>query len=282
MLSYAFSFRYRNEYSTKYDLITNIAFSEDTGFSQMSTATAVEAITSDKYDGTKIDYSSRYTEQIELQITMIKKDYSDFSRDEKRAILRWLSSHKQASWLSLYDEDESEIIQFFGRFASVEEKTADSRTVGFFATFVSPFPYGFSPLREIEQEFIGSETIRINNDTDATDEYVCPYFVITPNIAIDKLSIKNKNTNITTFIKNLKANETLTLDSENKLAFTSDEFRIMGSDFYGDVDGFITNYPIFIELEPGINTLFINTENTSCKCTYSMSYRYPVKLGTIV
>lgn len=280
MLSYAYYFKYRNQYNTDYDLITSISF--DAGFDQIGTATAVESVASDRYDGSRIDYGSRYLEQVELQITMVKKDYTDFTREDKRAVLRWLSANKYASWLQLYDEGGGEIIDFFGRFTSVEEKTADSRTIGMIAVFTSPFPYGFSPLRKINQTFIGSETVRIMNDTDAIDEYVCPYFTITPSKTIDQLSIKNKNTNTTIFVKNLKANETLTLDNEHKLAFTNDEFRIMGEDFYGDVDGFITNYPVFIELEPGTNELFIDTGNTSCECTYSLSYRYPIKLGTVV
>ena len=280
MLSYAYFFKYQNHTNKDFDLITSISF--DAGFDQIGTATAVEGVTSDKYDGSRIDYGARYLEQIELQITMVKKDYTDFTREDKRSVLRWLSSNKQASWLQLYDEDGGEIIEIFGRFTSIEEKTADSRTIGIIAIFTSPFPYGFSPLREINQTFTGSETIRIQNDTDALDEYIYPYFTITPSKAIDQLSIKNKNINITTFIMNLKANETLTLDNENKLAFTNDEYRIMGNDFYGDVDGFITNYPVFIKFIPGENELFVDTGNTSCKCAYSLSYRYPVKLGTVV
>lgn len=284
MLSYAYYFKYRNQYNTDYDLITSISF--DAGFDQIGTATAVESVTSDKYDGSRIDYGSRYTEQIELQITMVKKDYKDFTREEKRSILRWLSANKQASWLQLYDEDGGEIIEFFGRFTSVEEKIADSRTIGMIAVFTSPFPYGFSSLREINQTFIGTDTLIIHNDTDVLDEYVRPYFTITPSKKVEQISIKNKNTNTTTFIKGLLANETLTLDNENKLAFTDRENRepefYIGNHLYGDVDGFITKYPIFIELVPGKNELFIDSGDSSCECKYSLNYRYPIKLGTVV
>ena len=282
MISYAYYFKYIQKTNKDFGLITSVAFGNDAGFDQIGTATAVEGVTSDKYDGTRIDYSAKYLECVELQITMVKDNYEDFTREDKRAILRWLSANKQASWIEFYDSDGGEIIQVFGRFTSIEEKTADSRTIGMIATFTSPFPYGFSPLRKINQTFIGSETVRIQNDTDVLDEYVCPYFTITPSVAIDQLSIRNKNTNVTTFVKNLKANETLTLDNENKLAFTNDEFKVMGEDFYGDVDGFITNYPVFIEFEPGTNELFIDVGNASCECSYSLAYRYPIKLGTVV
>lgn len=279
MASYAYHFRFLNKTNDDYSLITSVSF--DGGFDQISSYTAVESVTSDKYDGSKFDYGSKYTEQVELQITMIKSDYTDITNIEKRELLRWLSSKKKASWLELYDEDYGQIINYFGRFTSIDEKTADSRVIGLIATFTSPFSYGFSPLREIKQTFIGSDTVIIQNDSDVLDDYVSPYFTITPNKAIELLSIKNNNTNTITYIKNLKANETLTLDNENKIAFTNDAYRVMGTDFYGDVDGYITDYPVFIKLEPGENTVLIDTMNSKCECSYSLSYRYPIKLGSV-
>ena len=284
MISYAYYFKYRQKTNKDFGLITSVAFGNDAGFDQIGTATAVEGVTSDKYDGTRIDYSAKYLECVELQITMVKDNYEDFTREDKRAILRWLSANKQASWIEFYDSDGGEIIQVFGRFTSIEEKTADSRTIGMIATFTSPFPYGFSPLREIKQKFIGKETVRIMNDTDVLDDYVRPYFTIKISEKIEKLSIENKETNTTIFVKNLLANETLTLDNENKLAFTENREPALyiGNHLNGDVDGFTTNYPVFIELIPGVNELLIDTGTTSCECEYSFSYRYPIKLGTVV
>ena len=279
MLSYAYGFTYRNRCNVDFDLITSVAF--DAGFDQIGTGTTMEPIESDRFDGTKIDYAARYSENIELQVTMIKKDYTAFSRDEKRNILRWLSGQKQASWLELYDEDHEKIIDFFGRFVSIDEKTADSRTIGYIATFRSPYPYGFSPIREIKQNFVGQDKIIIYNDSDIND-YVYPYFTITPNKDVELLSVKNTTTNTTTFIKKLQANETLNIDNANKLAFTSNEYRMMGDDFYGNVNGYITNYPVFIKFAPDNNILLIDTNDSECKCEYSFSYRYPITLGTVV
>ena len=279
MLSYAYYFKYHNKCNTDFDLITSVSF--DGGFDQIGTGIAMEAVETDRFDGIKIDYSARYVDRIELQITMVKKDYTDFARQEKRDIFRWLTGHKQASWIELYDADGDKIIDFFGRFTSVEEKTADSRTIGVIATFQSPYPYGFSPIREIKENFTGADTIILQNDSDIED-YVYPYFTITPNKDITLLSIQNKTTNVTTCIKNLKANETLTLDNEHKLAFTDNEYRMMGEDFYGNVDGYITNYPVFIALKPNNNKIFINTNDDECVCSYSLTYRYPITLGTVV
>lgn len=279
MLSYAYYFKYRNQRNIDFDLITSVSF--DAGFDQISIGATMEPVETDKYDGTKIDYSARYTERLELQITMVKKDYTEFTRQNKREIFRWLSGHKQASWLELYDEDGDKIIDIFGRFVSIDEKTADSRTIGIIATFQSPYPYGFSPIRQIDKTFVGSEKIILQNDSDVED-CVYPYFSIVPSKDIQLLSIKNETTNITTFVKNLSANEQLTIDNEHKLAFTNNEYRNMDTDFYGDVDGFETNYPVFIALAPTDNKILIDTGDSECECHYSITYRYPMMIGTVV
>ena len=278
MASYAYTIEYFNEYNQNYDCITAISF--DGSFNQESSFLSNEPIYSERYDGTRIDYGTRYTEVAEIIINLVKKDYSDFTNAEKRAILRWLTARKQNSWLKLYDQDGEEICEYYGRFTMVEEQTADSRVIGFTCTFTSTHPYAFSPIRDVQQTFVGKEQIIVENDSDVVDNVVRPYMVIKPNKAISKLSIKNETTNIITYIKNIKANETLVIDNENKLAYSDNIYRTLGSDFYGDVDGFVTNYPVWIELVPGDNKLIIDTEDTSTKVEYTIKYRYPIKIGS--
>lgn len=278
MASYAYTIQYRNQYNQNFDCIT--AVSMDAGFDQVSSYTAVDGVVSELHNGLKVDHGARYIEQVELIITLIKKDYTDFSNSEKRQILRWLSSSKYCSWLTLYDIDGEPIADVYGRFSSVEEKIADSRVLGFVATFRSPYPYFFSNLREVKQTFIGSEKIVIENDTDAIDDLVRPCVTITPSSAISELTILNKTTNRKSVIKNIKANELITIDNENKLIFSDDIYRIIGSDFYGIVDtDFVTSYPVWIELVPGDNELVIDTGDTYTKVEYQIQYRYPIKLG---
>lgn len=278
MASYAYTIEYFNEYNQNYDCITAISF--DGSFNQESSFLSNEPVYSERHDGTRIDYGTRYTEVAEIIINLVKKDYSDFTNAEKRAILRWLTARKQNSWLKLYDQDGEEICEYYGRFTMVEEQTADSRVIGFTCTFTSTHPYAFSPIRDVQQTFIGKEQIVVENDSDVVDNVVRPYMIIKPNNAISKLSIKNETTNIITYIKNIKANETLVIDNENKLAYSDNICRTLGSDFYGDVDGFVTNYPVWIELVPGDNKLIIDTGDTSTKVEYTIKYRYPIKIGS--
>lgn len=279
MASYAYTIQYRNQYNQNFDCIT--AVSMDAGFDQVSSYTAVEGVTSDLHNGIKVDHGSRYIEQVELIITLIKKDYTDFSNPEKRQILRWLSSSKYCSWLSLYDIDGEPIADVYGRFSSVEEKIADSKVLGFVATFQSPYPYFFSNLRNVKQTLVGSDKIVLENDTDAIDDLVRPYVTIKPSSNVSELTILNKTTNRKSILKNIKANELITIDNENKIIFSDDIYRIIGNDFYGVVDSdFVTSYPVWIEFIPGSNELIIDAGDDSVEIEYSIQYRYPIKLGS--
>lgn len=279
MSAYPYTICYKDQYNQNFDVITAVSF--DGSFDQVSSYTAVEGVTSDRYDGIKIDYGARHIEQAEVMITLVKKDYSYFSNAEKRAILRWLSSNKQCSWLKLYDQELEEIVEFYGRFSSVDEKISDANVMGFVATFTSPFPWGFSPLRDVRQTFTSTETIIVENDTDDPESLVRPYITIAPTSAISKLTITNETTNRQTIIKNIKAGETITIDNENKLVFSDDVYRVIGSDMYGIVDDdYVTDYPVWIEFCEGDNKLVFDTNSEGGTVSYIIQYRYPVKIGS--
>lgn len=279
MSTYPYTIEFQGEYNQNYDVITAVSF--DGSFSQDTSFLTTEPIYTERPNGTRISYGAKYTEVAEPIINLVKKDYSNFSRAEIRDILRWLTSTKNNSWLKLYDEDGEPICEYYGRFTVVEEQIADSRVLGFTCTFTSTHPYAFSPIRDIQQTFTGSETIVLENDSDVLDDTVKPYLTITLlNTNLSKLSITNTETNITTFIKNIKQDEILTIDNENKLVYSNDIYRIIGSDFYGDVNGFVTNYPVWLELVPGDNKIVINTGSSTAQVEYTLKYRYPMKLGS--
>ena len=278
MGAYPYTIEYFGEYNQNFDCITAVSF--DGSFNQESSFLMNEPIYTERYNGTRIDYGTKYSETAEIIINLVKKNYTDFSLSEVRAILRWLTARKQNSWLKLYDQDGEEICEFYGRFTAIEQQTADSRVIGFTCTFTSTHPYAFSTIRDIQQTFVGKEKLIVENDSDVVDDVVKPYMVIKSNQSITQLSIKNDTTNITTYIKNIRADETLIIDSENKLAYSDNTLRVLGSDFYGDVDGFITNYPVWVELVPGDNKLIIDTGNGSAQVEYTLKYRYPMKIGS--
>lgn len=289
MSSYAYTIEYFNVRNQDFDCITAISF--DGSFNQESTFLSNEPVYSERYDGTRIDYGTRYSEVAEIIINLVKKDYSDFTNAEKREILRWLTARKQNSWLKLYDLDDEEICEYYGRFTNVEAQIADSRVIGFTCIFTSTHPYSFSPLRDIQQTFTDKETIIVQNDSDVVDDFVRPYIVIKPTSSISKLTITNITTDRQSVIEDIKESETVTIDNENKLIFTDytgdTTLRILGKDFkfYGYIDysneqeKYMTDYPLWIELIPGNNKLQFDANGEGGEIFYQIRYRYPIKIG---
>jgi hypothetical protein len=101
MSSYHHSFTYRDKNSFDEGLII-AAFDPDNGF--MDTFLSMENISDDYYDGTKkFNYSAKYNSVSEIQITLIKKDGSDMTKNEFRNYSRWLTGARTDSWLDMYD-----------------------------------------------------------------------------------------------------------------------------------------------------------------------------------
>lgn len=279
MSTYSYYISYQNKYNTDFDSITAISF--DGGFDQVSSFTETESVYSEKFNGERLDYGFRWQNVAEPQIYMVKKNYEPYTQKEVRQILRWLTGRRQCSWLKMYDEDGSEIVQFFGRFTVVDEKIADSRVIGFVCTFSATSPWGYSPLRTIERRFTNTEILLLQNDTDDLDSLVRPYFTIQPTSAISQLTITNETTNRRTVFKDIKAGEKITIDSQNMLVYSDNALRMIGQDMYGIVDGdYVTNYPVWIEFSPGDNKLIIDTGGEGGEVSYSLSYRYPIKVGS--
>lgn len=143
-----FKIKWRSYSSLDFDVWTELAFSEgDNG--ETDTFLSKEAIVSESYDGSlRRAYGYRYTESPTFKLTFIKNNYDDFTRDENRKILAWLTGSKGAGFLDVYTAD-SERPEFccLGNFVNVSQyKIENSRVIGYTAEFESLTPYCLSPL----------------------------------------------------------------------------------------------------------------------------------------
>lgn len=143
-----FKIKWRSYSSLDFDVWTELAFGQgDSG--ETETFLSKEAVVSESYDGSiKRAYGYKYTESPTFTLTFIKKNYDDFTRDENRKILAWLTGSKSAGFIDVYTTD-SERPEFccLGNFISVNQyKMGNSRIVGYTAEFESLTPYCFSPL----------------------------------------------------------------------------------------------------------------------------------------
>lgn len=129
------------------DLIMDCAFDSDN--SEVSAFLTREAVASESYDGRNRRISSfKYTENFAPKFTFLKKGFGDFTQDEVRALLKYLTSKDTTGLLEAYDDD-SNVISWasIGNFSEIQlYKIANKRTVGVTAVWDSISPFALSDL----------------------------------------------------------------------------------------------------------------------------------------
>lgn len=158
MSSYHDSFTYNKKNSfTDMDLIIS-SFEPDDSFTE--TFLSMDPIFEENFDGTRdFSYGARYNSKAKINITVIKKDQSDFSMQEFRECAKWLTGARIDSWLDLYmgpnvDKDgkplpENIIYSFLGKITDLQQMKIGGRVIGLQITFSSVAPWAFS----VEQDY---------------------------------------------------------------------------------------------------------------------------------
>ena len=230
MSVYQRKFGYQNRFNTDFGLQV-VSFNPDNG--EMDTYLSVESVFTDKFDGTKrFDYGAKYNETATLYITMVKNNYTDFSRAELREILGWLTGLRKVSWLDLYNDDDGTLsYSFLGRVSNVKLQKMDARVIGIQLEFTSISPWAYSPIQRTELTLDGTGTlVPLCNCSDEYTSYIYPNITFVNKNANGTLSILNRTTGEETTIKSLAANEKVTLDT-NKIIYSDNKTKIFSDDF---------------------------------------------------
>ena len=170
------------------DIILDVAFESDDGAT--SSYLNRSAISAESYDGRyKNTYGYKYDELFSPQFTMVKRDFSDFTQDEVRKVLKYLTSTDKPALLEVYYEDNN-VVNWacIGGWTNIETyKIANNRTVGIVAQFEAITPYAMSDLYIASNVSSVADdgtvtlkednTIIINIDTD-DNKPVCPRITI--------------------------------------------------------------------------------------------------------
>ena len=177
--------RYNNISSNELniDLIIEVAFDSDSG--ETSTYLNREAVISETYDGRRKHVMRyKYNESFSPKFTFIKKNFGNFTQEEVRQVLKWLTSKDTTAVLDIYYDhaDDSEIVDWacIGNWTEINTyKLGNNQTVGIVATFEAITPYAMSDLYTVTKT-ISSATdnkIIVNIDTD-DNKPVCPRITI--------------------------------------------------------------------------------------------------------
>ena len=266
--------------STEMGCRTDVSFNSDDGATE--SYLSKEAVSSDSYDGTmRRTHMYRYTDVLSAQFTFTKEDRTEFTRDENRIMLAWLTAKKTNGILSIYfentDEPEYELI---GNFTSVEtEKLANSRIVGYTCTFECISPYAYSPIYKNSYTVADSLSFILRSHSDEYDSYIYPKITITTNATTD-VSITNHSVTTTvstdegertvpivTSLKNNVNQETVVLDGTNRIAYSNRSTRVIGEDF---------SWTSWMPLAVGKNNITVDGA-----CTINFEWREPRKVGSL-
>ena len=161
------------------DIILDVAFDSDDG--AMSSYLNRSAVAVESHDGRYRNTTRyKYDELFSPQFTIVKKDFSDFTQEQIRRVLKYLTSTDKPSLLEVYYDGDSNIVDWacIGGWTSIETyKLANSRTVGIVAQFEAITPYAMSDIYSytISKEDNHTKTIVINTDD---NKPVCPRIII--------------------------------------------------------------------------------------------------------
>jgi hypothetical protein len=253
------------------DLIMCVAFDSDNG--ETSTFLNREAVVSETYDGRyKRVHAYKYSESFSPKFTFMKKGFGNFTMEEVRQVLKWLTGTDTTALLDVY-YDDSNVVSWsaIGGWTEISTyKLANNRTVGIVATFEAVTPYAMSGLYSTEPKTITSTgTIIIDIDTDDSKP-VYPRVTIQANSAnikfinthTDFLDVSKSYNSLE--LSNNTLGEKIMVDGANKLITSTNTTRRFGDDF---------NW-IWPELYDGKNEIAIEGD-----CIVTLEWREIRKIG---
>ena len=193
-------FTYGGYSSADFDVLVDVAFDSDSG--EISSHLNRESVASESYNGTFKRVSNyKYSEVFSPKFTLVKEDFSDFTMQEQRKILSWLTSSSTPKFLTAF-YDDSEVVSFEILGAPTEispYKIANGRTVGITFTYESVTPYALSALQTKVKDVSDPDnnTFIINLETDDPENAVFPKVTIQQKdsivINVNQKMINNNN-----------------------------------------------------------------------------------------
>ena len=174
---------YNNLDSLDLDLTAHLSFDNESGAS--SSFLNREAISTEVYDGSRQRiHGSKYTDSATPRFTLIKQDFQDFTPEENRRVLSWLTSNDKPSWLEVYQDDSNVLsYKYFCVPTTVEQyKMSNGRVVGYEFEIFSDAPHAWSHKFIYPEVHTTTEELSNNDETnDYLQVYGTKDFTITCN-----------------------------------------------------------------------------------------------------
>lgn len=157
---------YNNLSSEEFGVTLHLSFDNESGAS--NSFLNREAISTEVYDGSRrFIHGSKYTDSATPRFTLIKQNFGDFTAEENRRILSWLTGNSKPSWLEVYQDDSNVIsYRYFCVVTTVEQyKLSNGRVVGYEFEIFSDAPYAWSRKLIYPDNRISDKEISNNDET---------------------------------------------------------------------------------------------------------------------
>lgn len=164
--------------SFEFDVTVHCCFDGDNGAT--SSFLNRDNIYTEHYDGRRTIHRTKYNEGFTPKFTIIKQDFSDFTREENRKILSWLTASEKPGWCEVY-QDDSNVLSWkcFGNITSLEQyKLGNGRVIGYEFEIETTHPYAWSRKLETTQLISEPTTFAITCNTDEYNKLLYPKVTI--------------------------------------------------------------------------------------------------------
>jgi hypothetical protein len=170
--------KYNGYSSIDFDVLCDCAFDSESG--EVSSFLNREAVASESYRGDfRRIHNFRYNEFFTPKFTFVKRDFSDFTADEYRRLVSWLTSKSTTSVLTAYRDDSNVEFEAIGGWGDIQPyKIANHRTIGVTAVFESVSPYALSPIQKRTVVVKHPADLFISCNTDDWESPVYPRITI--------------------------------------------------------------------------------------------------------
>lgn len=212
-----------------------------------------------------------YTDKLRLQITLVKnpnifKDALYFSEKDCRNILRIFTGLKHYQWMKLIAQNPDEDLYYRAILSSILYKRIGQRIAGIILNLDCDSCFAWSKENTITLNVKENQHFYIYNNTDDLGNYIYPYVSIHSSFAAESLTITNMSDNWNCEIKNVKANELITIDSKHQIIASNIAHENILNDFNLG----------WIRLIPDKNVYVSNSD-----ISITMKFRVPRKVGII-
>lgn len=242
--------------------------------------------TKNKLNNTTNTYGIQ-SENIVINFSITKKDFTEITRLESIQINEWLTSSSTPKFLA-FNDDDSYPIHYYAVCTQIKDVVVGEKLVGKELKFETNSPFAFSKKVEKKFDVANSHIIHINNTSNANNNIIYPKIILSassPTIVIenvtDKKSVTINTDNISTesdgtkYIK-LDSYTMSVTDKNNKLIpLNKLGWNNVYRSYISAVNNYMTNI-YWVRFIKGMNEIKITG---NCKIT--IEYEFPRKVGCL-